>query len=94
MFLLLTRAAAVKPIACVWNTNEPTFIGTETALMKQGGRSQQRAVFTAIWANGPVYTTQGSSVNRGRRRAALRNRGGRSVRFTVLFLHLALTRGA
>lgn len=54
----VTRAAHLY--ACVWNTfnwHRGSFDGA-------GGRSQQSAVFTAIWAFGPVYTTQGSSVSR------------------------------
>lgn len=48
-----------------------------------GGRSQQRdgagPVFTAICANGPVYTMQDSSVKWGRRRTTQWYHGGRSV---------------
>lgn len=55
--------------AAAWNTKASTSISTEKALMEQGDRSPQwdgiLAVFTAICANGPVYTMQDSSVNRG-----------------------------
>lgn len=48
------------------------------------------AVFTAICANGHVYTTQNSSVDWGRRCATLWNKGSKLL-FKVLFLLLAPT---
>lgn len=69
MFLLLTQAAALnlEPVEHKGSHIYQHREGFDGA----GGRSQQRAVFTAICANGPVYTEQDSSVKRGRRRATL-----------------------